>query len=89
MSFKRQTLLLVMMIATGLAFAVSIFTVAYSQTAAPPRGPYMIAAAGDDRNTIWRIDQSTGRVSYCMRNITSMDAQLIASRPPFCSAWSP
>lgn len=55
---------------------------------AVPRGPFMIAPAGDDRNAVWRVDQSTGRVSYCVRNINSVDPQLIASRAPFCSAWS-
>jgi hypothetical protein len=49
-------------------------------------GPYMIA--GGDRNMIWRINQSTGQVSYCLRDTNSADPNLIATRAPFCSAWS-
>lgn len=51
------------------------------------RGPFMIAA-GSDRMVVWRVDQATGAISYCIRDIVSMDRKFIASRPPFCSAWS-
>ncbi len=68
--------------------AATHFNTAQSQEAAvaATRGPYMIA--GGDRFSIWRIDQATGRVSYCMRDTQSMDPKFIATRPPFCSAWS-
>lgn len=49
-----------------------------------PRGPYNIAA---DNNVAWRIDQGTGMISYCMRDTVSNDPNLIAQRPPVCSAW--
>lgn len=68
--------------------ASTFISKAQSQDTAAIRGPFMIAPAGDDRSSVWRIDQTTGRVSYCVRNIQSLDAALIASRAPFCSAWS-
>ena len=51
------------------------------------RGPFTIAPAGDDRLTVWRIDQSSGRVSFCVRDTQSQDPKFIAGRAPFCSAW--
>lgn len=83
---KRQTLMMIMMIALGLVFAFSAITVARSQSAATPRGPYMIA--GGDKMMVWRIDQATGMVSYCMRDTVSMDPKFIIQRAPYCSTWS-
>lgn len=85
MNATRQTLLLVVM-AFGLALAFSFFNTAFSQSDAT-RGPYMIAA-GYDRTMVWRVDQATGRVSYCRIDNQSLDPKFIAGRPPFCSAWS-
>jgi hypothetical protein len=84
----RQTLLMIV-IATGLAFLFSGFlNKAQSQTATPEtRGPYMLAAG--DRFMVWRIDQATGKVSYCQRDqAQSTDPKYVASRRPFCSGWS-
>jgi hypothetical protein len=49
-------------------------------------GPYMIAAG--EMNTVWRIDQSSGRVSICQYQVTSNNPRDLADRKPFCSAWS-
>lgn len=49
-------------------------------------GPYMIAAG--EMNTVWRIDQSTGRVSICQYQVTSNNPKDLAERKPFCSGWS-
>ncbi len=49
-------------------------------------GPYMIASG--DRNMVWRIDQTTGRVSYCQINSPSSDPKYVATQAPYCSAWS-
>lgn len=50
-----------------------------------PKGPFMIA--GGNQSMIWRVDQSTGLISYCMRDTVSNDPALLAQRPPLCSAW--
>jgi hypothetical protein len=49
-------------------------------------GPYMIASG--EMNTVWRIDQATGRVSICQLQITSSDPKDLATRKPACSGWS-
>ncbi len=49
-------------------------------------GPYAIAAG--EMNTVWRIDQSSGRVSICQYQITSNNPKDLATRKPACSGWS-
>jgi hypothetical protein len=86
---KRALILLAF--ATGLILAPLfsvIVTKAYSQQADAPRGPFMLAAAGNDQNSVWRIDQASGRVSYCSRSGNSLDPVYLASKAPFCSGWS-
>jgi hypothetical protein len=68
--------------------AFSYFNKAVSQDQAGVRGPFMLASAGEDRISVWRIDQATGRVSFCIRDTQSQDPKFIATRAPFCSAWS-
>ncbi len=83
---QRQSLMMIMMMITlGLVLAVSVFTVAQSQNAITTRGPYMIA--GGDKMMVWRIDQSTGAISYCMRDSVSTDPKFITQRAPYCSTW--
>jgi hypothetical protein len=83
---ERQSLKLILMIVLGLAFAFSAFTVARSQTN-DVRGPFMLA--GGDRTMIWRIDQATGKVSFCTRDTASTDSKYLATYSPYCSNWSP
>ena len=86
MTNKGKTLLIFSAFAFVILLTLSVITSAQSQQAAMLRGPFMLAAG--DKQTTWRIDQATGRVSYCMRDTNSMDPKFIATRPPFCSAWS-
>jgi hypothetical protein len=48
------------------------------------RGGYMIASDGGQ--FVWRVNTSTGEISYCIRRDSSLDPRFIASRPPSCSA---
>lgn len=75
-------------IAVMVTFALLVFlNSAHSQSeSAPLAGPYMIASG--DRNMVWRIDQATGRVSYCQINSPSSDPKYVATQAPYCSAWS-
>lgn len=87
MMIGRQTLLVtVLILLLGVTGAFSFFTAAQSQTPAAVRGPYMLAAG--DKMMVWRIDQTTGKVSYCMRDSVSTDPKFISVRAPYCSAWS-
>lgn len=83
---KSQSTWMIIAIALGLALAFSLFNTAFSQTEIPTRGPYMLASG--DKMMVWRIDQATGKVSYCMRDSMSTDPQFIRTRAPYCSAWS-
>ncbi|HEY1097196.1 MAG TPA: hypothetical protein VGF14_08150 [Alphaproteobacteria bacterium] len=67
-------------------FTVLALSAVYAQQDAPaPRGPFVISSGS--QNTAWRIDQGTGLVSYCQRDMVSNDPALIRSRPPVCSTW--
>lgn len=50
---------------------------------------YMIASSGTTGQFVWRVNTTTGAVSYCVRRDNSTDESFIASRPPYCSAGSP
>lgn len=91
MTHKGKTVLSVLAIfafAFVTLFVSSVYNTAQSQQAAAVRGPFAIAPAGNDQLSVWRIDQATGRVSFCVRNTQSQDPQLLATRAPFCSGWS-
>lgn len=81
-----RALLIVFLLAVSTGAAVAQMNTLTADTPAiVPRGPYMIA--GGNQTTIWRIDQTTGMVSYCIRDTVSNDPGLISQRPPLCSAW--
>lgn len=50
---------------------------------------YMIASAGNNSQFVWRVNTTTGAVSYCIRKDNSLDREFIAQRPPYCSASTP
>ena len=82
LSLTRCAIAIALSIASFSAHAQSLS----AETSAPaPRGPFGVSA---DQNIAWRIDQTTGAISYCIRDTNSNDAALIAQRPPICSAWS-
>ena len=76
-----QKTLIVMSLILGISIVVASFSPAISQ--GRPSG-YMIA--GDGGQFVWRVNTSTGAVSYCVRRDNSVDEKFIAKRPPFCSA---
>lgn len=87
MMIRRRTLLMMGIALLFTGFGVfSFLASAQSQTPPMVRGPFMLA--GGDKMMIWRIDQATGKVSYCMRDSISTDPKFIVSRPPYCSSWS-
>lgn len=75
-----------LILATVTFVTLALSTVYAQQQQQPaPRGPFTISSGS--QNTAWRIDQSTGMVSYCQRDTVSNDPALIRSRPPVCSVW--
>ena len=65
--------------------AVSIIVSSFAPAVSQGRGAsYMIASDGGQ--FMWRVNVSTGAVSYCIRRDNSTDESFIAQRPPYCSA---
>ena len=78
-----------LIMAAALTFTIAALTSAilFSQPAVSQgRGPF--ALSGGNGPIVWRIDQSTGQVSYCYRGTPSEDMKQMKARPPYCSAWS-
>ncbi|MEM6781784.1 MAG: hypothetical protein AAF569_07970 [Pseudomonadota bacterium] len=71
-----------------LAFAIILASINPAESQRRADG-YMIAASGQNGQFIWRVNTTTGAVSYCVRRDNSLDAVFIARRPPYCSASSP
>ncbi len=66
------------MIASAIVFA-SLNT-AESQS----RGAgFMVASAGSQY--VWRVNTTTGAVSYCARRDNSVDPAIVSNRSPYCS----
>lgn len=74
--------------ASALVLAAALVFVSLQPAESQSRGAgYMIA--GDGGQFIWRVNTSTGQVSYCVRKDNSLDERFIANRPPYCSASTP
>lgn len=81
MTLNWQKTVLISSIILGVAIVASSFSPATSQG----RGAsYMVASDGNQ--FVWRVNVSTGAVSYCVRKDNSVDESFISKRPPFCSA---
>ena len=71
--------------ASALVLAVALVFVSVNKAESQSRGAgYMIASDGGQ--FVWRVNTTTGQVSYCIRKDDSLDARFIAGRPPYCSA---
>lgn len=44
--------------------------------------------ASDGTNFVWRVDGSTGAVSYCVRRDSSLDPVVVGRSQPYCSTPS-
>lgn len=47
-------------------------------------GGYMVAS--DGKAFVWRVNTSTGALSYCARRADSLDPVFLRNNPPYCSA---
>lgn len=66
------------MIASAIVFAA--LNTAESQQRA---SGFMVASAG--AQYVWRVNTSTGAVSYCARRDGSVDPAIVTNRAPYCS----
>ena len=51
-----------------------------------PKGPFHLSAPSS--NLVWRIDEASGAVSYCIRTNPGMTDRIVQSTVPICSGWS-
>ena len=68
----------------SLAIVFASFQPAESQQRRPDG--FMIASDGSNGQFVWRVNTSTGAVSYCVRRDNSIDETFIRKRAPYCSA---
>jgi len=73
--------------ASSLVIAMAILFAAYNPAESQARGAGFMMASGSAAYA-WRINTTTGAVSYCMRRSDSSDPAYLASNPPYCSAWT-
>ncbi|MBK67008.1 MAG: hypothetical protein CMP22_02625 [Rickettsiales bacterium] len=82
MTYPKAILLSSIILAAAFVFAS--FSPLASQSSG---GNYMIA--GNSGQFVWRVDQASGSISYCVRRDNSIDPDLLKRRPPYCSSGSP
>ncbi len=72
---------------SAVVLAVAIIIAALSPAESQSRGSgYM--AASDGRALVWRINTTTGAVSYCTRRSDSVDPGYVSEQTPACSKFS-
>lgn len=72
-----------------LSFAILLASFNSAESQQQQRRPvsYMIASSGNS-SFVWRVNTSTGGVSYCVRLNSSTSEDFVARQRPFCSASS-
>ena len=74
----------------GLALiAVSIGFSGFSSVMGQSRSAPAFQISSESDLFVWRIDQTTGEVSYCTRSNDSRSPSVVSSSTPTCSGWSP
>jgi hypothetical protein len=71
---------------TILAIAILVGSFANPATS-QGRGGYMVAS--DGKAFVWRVNTSTGEISYCARNNDSISESYVKQTTPYCSNQTP
>lgn len=74
--------------ASALVIASALVFAALTPAVSQGRGAGFMMASGSAAYA-WRVNTTTGAVSYCVRRSDSSDPQYITNNPPVCSGWSP
>ncbi|MCB1537645.1 MAG: hypothetical protein H6865_07255 [Rhodospirillales bacterium] len=74
--------------ASTLVTACAIVFAALSPAVSQSRGAGFMMASGSAAYA-WRVNTTTGAVSYCVRRSDSSDPTYILNNPPVCSGWTP
>ena len=68
--------------------AIAILVGSFSNTATSQgRSGFMIAS--DGKAFVWRVNTTTGEVSYCARSNDTISSSFIKSTTPYCSQQTP
>ncbi|NBX67280.1 MAG: hypothetical protein EBQ96_09835 [Proteobacteria bacterium] len=73
--------------ASALVLAIAIVFASFNTAESQSRGAGFMMASGAAAFG-WRINTSTGAVSYCLRRSDSTDPGYLAENPPVCSGWT-
>ncbi|MBU6235148.1 MAG: hypothetical protein KGQ41_04830 [Alphaproteobacteria bacterium] len=73
--------------ASAVVLAAAIVFASFNTAQSQARGAGFMMASGAPSHA-WRVNTSTGAVSYCIRKSDSPDPKYMASNPPICSAWT-
>ncbi len=77
----------VALFASSLIVAMAILFAANNPAESQARGAGFMMASGSSTYA-WRVNTTTGAVSYCVRRSDSIDPAYIAANPPVCSGWT-
>ncbi len=72
-----------------LVLAAAIVAASFSPVYSQQRRADGFMIASDGTQFVWRVNTTTGEISYCFRRDNSTDEKLIGNRAPICSAASP
>lgn len=74
--------------ASALVLALAIVFASFNSAESQGRGAGFMMAAGSTGYG-WRVNTTTGAVSYCVRRSDSIDPVYLERTPPICSAFTP
>ncbi len=80
MSYPKAILFSAFILASAIIFAN------ISPVSSQSRGGAYYTLAGDSGQFVWRLNMTTGELSYCARRDNTVDPTVMAKRPPYCSA---
>lgn len=72
---------------SAVVLAAAIVFASYSPAVSQARGAGFMMASGSAAYG-WRVNTTTGAVSYCVRRSDSTDPEYLSGTPPVCSAWT-
>jgi hypothetical protein len=73
---------------SALVLAIAIVFAALSPAESQRRADGFMVAS-DGRALVWRVNTTTGAVSYCVRRSDSNDPGYVSEQTPTCSRFSP
>lgn len=73
---------------SALVLAIAILVAAFSPAESQRRADGFMVAS-DGRAFAWRVNTTTGAISYCTRRSDSNDPSFVSEQTPTCSRFTP